>query len=196
MEELNAEGTILCPELPANDRIVRNGILKDLAGSCSTATHAQTLWYGAHNGTLFRLMDEDVLSGKLTAASIWSRMKQQEAPLIFSYDSPEGLRRKRNQEGRRLAAEIEEILAQTAVEAVRHGVTRIIVAGGETSGAVTKALGYEAFRIGSSVAPGVPVMIPLENPAIRLILKSGNFGQEDFFGRALELTKANSAPQG
>lgn len=167
-----------------------------LAGSCSTATHAQTLWYGAHNGTLFRLMDEDILSGKLTAASIWSRMKQQEAPLIFSYDSPEGLRRKRNQEGRRLAAEIEEILAQTAVEAVRHGVTRIIVAGGETSGAVTKALGYEAFRIGASVAPGVPVMIPLENPAIRLILKSGNFGQEDFFGRSLELTKANSAPQG
>ena len=79
--------------------------------------------------------------------------------------------------------------------AILHGkrrqlfkVLRIIAAGGETSGAVTKALGYQAYRIGVSVAPGVPVLIPLENPRMRLILKSGNFGQEDFFARALEIT--------
>ena len=69
-----------------------------------------------------------------------------------------------------------------------HGVTRIIAAGGETSGAVTQALGYRAFWIGESIAPGVPVMIPVENEHVRLVLKSGNFGQEDFFGRALRLT--------
>ena len=159
-----------------------------LAGSCSTATHAQTLWYETHGGTLFRLRDEEVLNGRLTAASIWSQVQNQNAPLIFSYDSPEGLKRKRNKEGRKLASKIEELLAQTAAEAIQHGVTRIIVAGGETSGAVTKALGYEAYRIGINVAPGVPVMIPLKNPSVRLILKSGNFGQEDFFGRALALT--------
>lgn len=54
------------------------------------------------------------------------------------------------------------------------------MAGGETSGAVTKALGYEAFEIGPSVAPGVPVMTPLDNRNMKLVLKSGNFGQEDF----------------
>ena len=60
---------------------------------------------------------------------------------------------------------------------------------GETSGAVTKALGFSSYWIGESVAPGVPVMVPVENPRIRLILKSGNFGQEDFFGRALAMTE-------
>ena len=65
----------------------------------------------------------------------------------------------------------------------------MIVAGGETSGAVTKALGFSSYEIGDSVAPGVPVMIPTERPDIRLVLKSGNFGQPDFFLRALERTE-------
>ena len=47
------------------------------------------------------------------------------------------------------------------------------------------------YRIGDSVAPGVPVMTPLDNPALRLVLKSGNFGEEDFFGRAIKLTGKN-----
>jgi uncharacterized protein YgbK (DUF1537 family) len=69
------------------------------------------------------------------------------------------------------------------------GRTRIIVAGGETSGAVTKALGFETFYISKSLAPGVPVMIPLKESTVRLVLKSGNFGQIDFFDRAVKMTK-------
>jgi uncharacterized protein YgbK (DUF1537 family) len=65
----------------------------------------------------------------------------------------------------------------------------VIVAGGETSGAVTKALGYRAFEIEESVAPGVPIMIPVNHEEIRLVLKSGNFGQPDFFDRALHMTR-------
>ena len=65
----------------------------------------------------------------------------------------------------------------------------VIVAGGETSGAVTKMLGYHSFRIGKSVAPGVPMMVPVENKDIRLVLKSGNFGQPDFFERAIAVAK-------
>ena len=84
-----------------------------------------------------------------------------------------------------MAAAIETLLAGLAKRAVEHGYTRIIVAGGETSGAVTKALGYDTFLIGPSVAPGVPVMSPLAAPEIRLVLKSGNFGQVDFFERAV-----------
>ena len=78
-------------------------------------------------------------------------------------------------------------LARTAVEA---GYTRIISAGGETSGAVTKALGYTAFYIGKSVAPGVPIMTPVENPTLRIVLKSGGFGQKDFFERAVKMMEA------
>ena len=50
-------------------------------------------------------------------------------------------------------------------------------------------LGFSSYQIGQSVAPGVPVMIPMENPDIRLVLKSGNFGQEDFFERVLAMTE-------
>ena len=159
-----------------------------VAGSCSTATHAQTLWYEAQGALSLRLTDDGILSGKQNALSIWSRVGKDAAPLVYAYDSPEGLGKKRGKTGRLLASGIESVLAQTAVMARDHGVTRIIAAGGETSGAVTKALGYQAYRIGVSVAPGVPVLIPLENPRMRLILKSGNFGQEDFFARALEIT--------
>ena len=67
-----------------------------------------------------------------------------------------------------------QILKKAAAE-------RLIIAGGETSGAVMKRLNYHAFSIGESVAPGVPVLYPLENRRLRIVLKSGNFGAPDFF---------------
>jgi uncharacterized protein YgbK (DUF1537 family) len=76
-------------------------------------------------------------------------------------------------------------LAELALEA---GVTRIIIAGGETSGAITERLGFQSFILSDSVAPGVPVLTPLQNKAVRLVLKSGNFGQPDFFKQALAKT--------
>ena len=63
-------------------------------------------------------------------------------------------------------------------------VARVIVAGGETSGTVTQALGYFVFQVGESVSPGVPILYP-QGTDVRLILKSGNFGGEDFFLSAL-----------
>ena len=162
-----------------------------LVGSCSTATHGQTLWYEAHGGRLYRLTDENVLEGSETAETVWDRIASEDdsiAPLVYAYDTPEGLAAKRGDAGKALAGRIEEVLAGIAVRAYKNGFTRIICAGGETSGAVTRALGFRAFWIGESLAPGVPVMIPVENRQIRLVLKSGNFGQEEFFGRALKRT--------
>ncbi len=159
-----------------------------VAGSCSVATHAQTTRYEKDGGPSFRLSDEGVASGEENPEAVWQKMGSFSAPLIYSYDTPEGLKNKRNEAGRALAAKIEATLAETAASAMRHGAKRIIAAGGETSGAVTLALGFKAYRIGRSVAPGVPVMTPLDDPSIRLVLKSGNFGQEDFFERALRLT--------
>ena len=110
------------------------------------------------------------------------------APLVYSWESPEGLKAKRNPTGKALSALIERTLSETAALAVAGGTRRILVAGGETSGAVARRLGYNAFWIGQSVAPGVPILIPLEQPDVRIVLKSGNFGQEDFFSRALSMT--------
>ena len=79
-------------------------------------------------------------------------------------------------------------MAELAKRAIKNGITRIVIAGGETSGAVTKALEYDSYRIGKSVEPGVPIMIPEKNTNLRLILKSGNFGKEDFMEKAIEMT--------
>ena len=54
---------------------------------------------------------------------------------------------------------------------------------------MTKRLGFSSYQIGASVAPGVPVMVPMENETLRLVLKSGNFGQEEFFIKVLEMTR-------
>ena len=69
---------------------------------------------------------------------------------------------------------------------VEAGVRKLVVAGGETSGAVTQALGIERLRIGASICPGVPwTEGRWKNEPLWLALKSGNFGGPDFFSAAL-----------
>jgi len=82
-------------------------------------------------------------------------------------------------------AAIEAKLAAVAQDAVAGGARRIVVAGGETSGAVVQALGIRALAVGSEIAPGVPWMTSLGDPPLALALKSGNFGGPDFFLEAL-----------
>ena len=90
-------------------------------------------------------------------------------------------------------AKIKAVEADIAAALVETGVRRILVAGGETSGAVVSRLGVRALRIGETIAPGVPWTETLLNPAqpdaphLALALKSGNFGGEDFFMQALGL---------
>ena len=82
-------------------------------------------------------------------------------------------------------ADVEAALAAIAKDAVGHGARRIVVAGGETSGAVVQALGIRALAVGAEIAPGVPWMTSLDEPPLALALKSGNFGGPDFFLEAL-----------
>ena len=71
--------------------------------------------------------------------------------------------------------------------ASEYGVRRFVVAGGETSGAVTAALGVTAVRIGPNICPGVPWTESLQERPLALALKSGNFGDRQFFTQALEM---------
>ena len=90
------------------------------------------------------------------------------------------------QSGKSTPAEVEADLAAAARDAVANGVRRVIVAGGETSGAVVQALGIRALAVGEEIAPGVPWMSTLDHdPPLALALKSGNFGGPDFFLEAL-----------
>jgi 3-dehydrotetronate 4-kinase len=88
--------------------------------------------------------------------------------------------------GTRGPEEVEAALARIAQDAVAAGARRIVVAGGETAGAVVQALGIRALAVGEEIAPGVPWMSTLDHdPPLALALKSGNFGGPDFFREAL-----------
>ena len=90
--------------------------------------------------------------------------------------------------GRERAGElVENALAEIARLCVEGGVRRLVVAGGETSGAVVRALGISGLRIGAQIDPGVPACVSIGRHELALALKSGNFGGVDFFTRAFEV---------
>lgn len=59
---------------------------------------------------------------------------------------------------------------------------RLVLAGGETSGASVDRLKIPAFLVGPEIAPGVPLLRTEGQPGepMVLALKSGNFGGADF----------------
>jgi uncharacterized protein YgbK (DUF1537 family) len=105
--------------------------------------------------------------------------------LIYASAPPEEVARTQEKLGReRAGAMIERALAEIAARLVAAGVRRLIVAGGETAGAVVQRLGVKALRIGPQIDPGVPWTATVGEPVLALALKSGNFGAPDFFTRA------------
>lgn len=160
-----------------------------LSGSCSLATQSQIKYYLMNDGAGVEINPEKLLSGEQTVDSIWAEVNQKNTDDVLIYSA--GNTKTdiiSKEEHLKRAAILETTLAKLAQIAVKNGYHRIIVAGGETSGAITKALGFNSYFIGESIAPGVPVMIPSHAQNVRLVLKSGNFGQEDFFSQALTLT--------
>lgn len=159
-----------------------------LAGSCSVATRRQIASYAEAGGNIYKIDPVKLSEGKENVEHIWKQICEKDEILVFSSDSPEEVKNVQKLLGEKASQILESTVAQLAVCAVKNGYTRVIVAGGETSGAVTQALGQSSYLIGESVAPGVPVMIPLTAPELRIVLKSGNFGQDDFFLKALKMT--------
>jgi 3-dehydrotetronate 4-kinase len=89
--------------------------------------------------------------------------------------------------GHELGTRLESLLAAVARRLVESGARRLMVAGGETSGACVQALGVARLRIGAQIDPGVPwchAAPSLAADGLHLALKSGNFGGIDFFERA------------
>lgn len=109
------------------------------------------------------------------------------APLVYATADPASVRGAQEKLGRARAGTIvEDALAACAIRARDKGNRRFVVAGGETSGAVTQALGVDRLDIGQEIAPGVPWTYCESNGnRIALALKSGNFGAPGFFSDAL-----------
>jgi uncharacterized protein YgbK (DUF1537 family) len=120
-------------------------------------------------------------------ALAWARAQLPAGPvLIYATGAPDEVRAVQEKLGAAAAGKlVEETLAAIAQGLVRSGVRKLVVAGGETSGAVVQALGVKALRIGPQIDPGVPWTLADGEPAVALALKSGNFGGVDFFSRAL-----------
>lgn len=159
-----------------------------LAGSCSGATREQVEVHHKNHPTL-AIDVADVMAGKTTTVDLVSFLlaNQGRAPLVYSSDTPDEVQAVQECFGReRVADALDNLFADTARQLVGAGIRRLVVAGGETSGAVVSALGLGALTIGREIDPGVPVLISGGEKPVALALKSGNFGAPDFFGKALE----------
>ena len=134
-----------------------------------------------------------MISGTLSKEDIWKEIQHlsEGKILIYSSDYPEKVKEAQKSGMEKVSAILENTTAYIAKKAVDNGFNRVIVAGGETSGAVTRILGYDSYFVGDSIAPGVPIMVPVENKKIRLVLKSGNFGDKNFFIKAVEMTRGD-----
>ncbi|MFO0991535.1 MAG: nucleotide-binding domain containing protein, partial [Hyphomicrobiales bacterium] len=158
-----------------------------LAGSCSEATRRQVeimrREHPAYKLDPAKLAQD--FDAAVAEAVAWAR--QQTGPfLIFSSDEPAQVADVQARLGRdRAGGLVEAAFAAIAPALVANGVRRIVVAGGETSGAVVKALGVKQLAIGPVIEPGVPATFSLGESGLALALKSGNFGGEAFFLTAM-----------
>lgn len=167
-----------------------------LSGSCSRATLAQVAdFLDKHPDGGFALDPLSLAEGEQqreqALAFALHRLSSNAPVLIYASADPEKVNNAQASLGVARAGHlVEEALSQLAVTLVNEGVGRLLVAGGETSGAVVSALGITTLRIGEQIDPGVPwTQAPLAGREIplSLALKSGNFGGVDFFTRAFEV---------
>ena len=158
-----------------------------LAGSCSAATLGQIK---AFKGAHLALDTDAICRGEDVAGKAldWTKGKLGNEPVLLSAsDTPEAVKALQAKYGVEKSSQaIEKTMAALARGLVEAGVGRLVVAGGETSGAVVSALDVTALRIGPEIDPGVPWTASVGARRILLALKSGNFGAPDFFTKAFD----------
>lgn len=167
------------PDLPAGALL--------LAGSCSAMTRTQVDRYRKLAPSLKLNPAELAREGSGKALDWLAGQPAGANPLIYATDEPEQVRAAQERLGAAQAGElVESALAEMALAAFEGGIRRFIVAGGESSGAVAKALGISRLAVGREIAPGVPwTRAERAGEPLALALKSGNFGSADFFADAL-----------
>lgn len=175
-------------EPQASSRPQINGRSAVLAGSCSEATRGQIakalLSWPGKKLDVGRIAAGDSVTEEILQ---WSGEAGEATPiLIYASADPHEVATNQKEFGSAASGEmVENIMGQVARGLVEQGVRRLIVAGGETSGAVVSALDIKSLRIGPEIDPGVPWTETLDEPRLALALKSGNFGDVDFFDKAL-----------
>lgn len=159
-----------------------------IAGSCSAATLGQVARFKADHPAV--RVDPRALAARPDAVADLAdqavALLETGPVLVYASAPPEDVVAIQAELGRdRAGALIEHALAEIGARLVAAGVRRLVVAGGETAGAVVRRLGVSALRIGPQIDPGVPWTASLGDPGLLMALKSGNFGTPDFFAKAL-----------
>ena len=182
---------LLADDLVADTLPPTGGLRAVISGSCSIATQGQVAAMRAAHPS-FNVDPFELARGSdvVGAALAWAADHIKAGPvLIYATATPEAVKAVQAQLGAEKAGNlVEDAFAAIAKGLVGLGVGQLIVAGGETSGAVVKALGVSGLRIGPEIDPGVPWTVGITPDAkarpLALALKSGNFGTPDFFLKA------------
>ncbi len=164
-----------------------------LAGSCSARTLEQIERHRARHPVL-EVSPGAAARGRMKPAEIvaFVTANHGNAPLVYSSAPPDAVAAAQEEFGREsLAHAIENLFGESARALVASGVRRLVVAGGETSGAVVSALELKSLEIGPEIDPGVPALYARQ-PGLALALKSGNFGAPAFFDNALAILAKGS----
>lgn len=162
-----------------------------VAGSCSAATLEQ-IAVAERTMPILRLDPERLVTdgpGEVARALAFARSRLAQGPvLIAASAAPQAVAALQAKHGREASGHAIEQASATICEGlVDLGVRRLVIAGGETSGASVDRLKLDGFLVGPEIAPGVPVLRTAggDRPPMLLALKSGNFGGPDFFSAAL-----------
>ena len=165
------------------------GLAAVISGSCSQATNGQVEHWIASGRPAIRIDPLEIARGANVAAAALQQAESElvHGPVLFyATAAPEAVKSAQAELGvAEAGALVEQALAVIAQGLVARGVKRLVVAGGETAGAVVQALGVAALKIGPQIDPGVPWTATLGAQTILLALKSGNFGSRDFFVKSL-----------
>jgi uncharacterized protein YgbK (DUF1537 family) len=169
-------------------KTVARGPAVVLSGSCSTASQRQVgVYLKLHPG--LAIDPHELMDGSMTVdkAAAWIATRNGAVPIVYSTTDPASVANAQQNFGRdEIAAKVEHFFAGLVKRLVDSGVRRVVVGGGETSGAVVEALGITSMSIGEEIDPGVPALLAERNGPLGLALKSGNFGNDDFFEKAVE----------
>lgn len=158
-----------------------------LCGSCSPMSQRQVASF-LENHPGLAVEPAELAAGTMTVetAMEWLDAHREAVPIVYSTAAPEAVQAAQAEFGREaIAARVEGFFADLALRLAEAGVRRMVVGGGETSGAIVAALEIDRLRIGAEIDPGVPTLVAERNGPFGMALKSGNFGALDFFEKAL-----------
>lgn len=159
-----------------------------ISGSCSQMTNRQVALYRqqapSQEVEVTRCLENVDAYAQTLCDWVVAHSDQPLAPLLYATADAQQLQAIQREYGAQRSSEaVEQLFAAVTRGLKARGWQRFIVAGGETSGVVAQSLGVTAFHIGPTISPGVPWVRDIQQP-LSLALKSGNFGDEDFFRRA------------